>query len=195
MTHAHVLAGLLVILPGCLPESEPIKLDVGTPPASCGDKKCEPSLGETCLNCKADCPCCAGVAAAGSGATPQNAAGVGDGKFAELNGNEQQILEVTIGREIFDESGKTDFEIIGTISGSGSATTGCASTLPTTGVVVKVLDEKEVWRTAGAWTSATGGNAFDLACAGVAHTFQVRLEALGNTTARVDAVKATSCNE
>jgi hypothetical protein len=191
MTHPLLVALLATLAAGCLPESDPGKLDLGPPPPSCGNATCEPALGESCLNCPKDCPCCAGVSAAGNGVHPEYAVGLANGKdFAELS--EHQILEITVGREIFDQSGKTDFEIVGTVSASGASTTGCVTAMPTTGVLVKVFDDKD-WRTAGAWTS--GGAAFDLACAGVAHTFQVRLEALANTTARVDALKATSCNE
>lgn len=196
-----LFVGLAVLLAtACLPGSDRVAFDRGPVPPSCGNGMCEPSLRESCFNCPADCPCCGAVSAVGgkNPETTKNAVGRADGKLAELA--QYEAIDLVVGREIIDAgpAGTTDFELIGTVTGSGISTTVCPGAVdaglaaePKEGVVlVKVLDAKS-WRLVGVWTSASGSRAFDLACGPASQTYQVRLEVLAKTTVRIDALTVT----
>lgn len=192
-----LLLGLTCVFLGCLPSSEPTAGDLGAPPRSCGNKVCEPTLGETCVNCAADCPCCYGTLASGVGVLrPENATGRPDGQVAELTA--LSALEVTLGRDLVDDrQGQPDLELTGeVVSASPSTPVGCPTVGPQNliGSVQVLASSDDGWKLVGLWTRA-GARTFDLGCAGVASTSIIRLEAQPGAAAKVDAVRATSCFE
>jgi hypothetical protein len=182
----------------CLPNPDSEE-DHSTTPKSCGNGQCEPDLGEDCTTCTKDCSCCVGILAGGAGVeNPELANGKSDGKFAEIG--ELSLLEITVGRFISDNTG-ADFQLIGQVLSEGQASSSdCPIVTQSTGsILVKVWDGK-TWQLTGLWTKASAGSStanasFDLSCALVSQTIQIRLEAQSNAKARLDAVQALSCTE
>jgi hypothetical protein len=195
------LAIVAIGVAGCLPSSDPPSFDVGAPPPSCGNGRCEPTAKENCFNCNQDCPCCGAVIATGLASSPDKAVGRPDGQLADIA--PLGTLELTLGRDVYDLAG-TDFEIYGTVAGGQPPSTGCTTPVPGGGaILVKVWDDKK-WKLVGVWTGSSSGAGdggtgaratFDLLCGSAVRTSLIRLEAEANASARVDAIKATSCNE
>jgi hypothetical protein len=159
--------------------------------------------GESCENCPGDCSCCHGIFASGVELEDAELAiGAPDGRSARLL--EGAVLEVTLGRVLYDEVGEDpgeelhpDFELVGqVISGSAAVEPGCPEVTELEGaVLVKVLDGDH-WKLAGLWTADSGSAAgFDLLCASADQTQQVRLEAQLGAQATLDAIQIRSCVE
>jgi hypothetical protein len=184
---------LALCLLGCLPNPDEGNFDVGVPPASCGNGRCEAAGGESCVNCPKDCSCCAATFAAGNGAGAENAVGRPDGARAELAAG--QSLELTLGRAVEDGSGP-DLEVVAIVETGQPQPAGCMTSAQGDGAIqVRVRDEASgAWRTLGQLTKG-GAASFDLACGLARHASLVRLEALAGARAQIDAVRALACTE
>jgi hypothetical protein len=185
------LLTLLVVGPlGCLPEPDPGG-EIPPPPASCGNGVCEPVLGETCLNCKQDCSCCAALVATGTMEGAELAVGRSDGKGVVLA--EHAVLELTLARSVDDGRG-SELELVGEVLTGVGTPAGCVTQAAIVGTIqVKASDEGS-WRLIGLW--GKGGNAqFNLGCGLVKRTSAIRLEAQTGAGAQLDAIRLLSCTE
>ncbi len=193
LVHRLVTTLLVLALAGCLPEPDPIG-QIPPPPASCGNKTCEPAEGESCVNCPQDCSCCSAALATGTVANPELAVGSPDGKKVTLG--EYQSLELALARSIDDQGADGGFgaelELVGEILSGEGKPTGCTQQAGSTGLVVVEAKGEDGWRQIGLWGKG-GSSLFDLGCGLVRRASTIRLLAQQGTAAQLDAVRLPTC--
>lgn len=168
------------------------------------NRRCELSLREDCTSCPGDCPCCRAVEAAGYKVQePEKATLKADSSFAQLGPG--STLTLTVGREIYDGDGP-DFLLVGEVTSASSValSSGCplASVSGDAFRVEVSVTSAGPYELVGFWAKERAGSTgtsavFDLACAGSSslNVRHVRLVSLGNATAKLDALSASSCVE
>jgi len=180
---------------GCLPGTDPPQVDVGAPPASCGNGTCEPAALESCVNCPKDCPCCYAVLATLGGGDASAALGAPDSKTVDLGPD--STLELHFGREmIANRAGPDapDLELTGSVETDTPALQqGCQ--VPTEEHLQKAVQVQAfdgAWKVIGWWTKG-GASKFLLNCASISRSTAIRLTTQPQARAKLDAAHATSC--
>ena len=178
---------------GCFPEDVPPFDD--PPPPSCGNGTCEVDLGEDCLNCPAECPCCTVVDSSGEALRPTSAQGSPDGQTAALDQNSDLIL-------VFGGEAK-DTPVIGAreLTFHGSVSTNdqlheesCPNPVEAVGAFeVWVSPAGSDWRLIGIWTDRT--DEFDVGCAQFPAIRWLRIKGQEGAQGLLDAivVKPEAC--
>ncbi|MFH1131216.1 MAG: hypothetical protein V1754_07765 [Pseudomonadota bacterium] len=192
---SQYLVLLCVVISGCL------FVDPSPPPpiprpATCGDGTCELG-GEDCINCPDDCSCCLAMSSVSlSGVTnPGNAMGEKDGKFAVLD--EQAVLILTLGADMFDDITEQDFILEGTVTSESSVKEEqCQTSSSGKGAFeIRVGPDGTIWYTVGFWTK--DHNVFNLGCAvySIDELRYIEIRGQPEAAGQLDAVIANSCRE
>jgi len=197
-----VLLGLLTApTPGCFPDNTP-PAGPSAAPASCGDNRCD-FLNEDCVNCPADCPCCA--IANSSGTVPNNdaerAEGDPDGQSVALD--DQSDLFLVFGREIFDAKGKPDLQLHGQVTSGEpqpASSAGCPQNVSGHGAFeIAVSADGVGWQTIGLWSRSTIAGPqvaqFNIACVELTTVRWVRVKAQPGAAGQLDAVTGISTGD